>query len=238
MRSARADEQVTLSSLLRDHLGVPSAERAVVEEAWPRYEHVNVQAGIDAWLTEGPVTHRLVGVIGFQHHEFGLAELLAPSEQMAYGPRPGNVARVNVASGAAGQVSACVLCGLYLITVGDRRAAVLLRAGDRHEGLAVQVVSTDDEYALQVAAEIRELAVVKNVFRRQVLSFGGEVFGHEGTLLQFHAGRTWTSTSSSCRPRPSQPCTNRSSRWHVTSAVSWRQVSISNVGCCSTAHQV
>jgi hypothetical protein len=182
--AARAAEQVTLSSLLRDHLGADSADRAVVQEVWPQYEHVNVQAGVDAWLRDSPVTHELVGVIGFQHHEFGLAELLAG--HTSYGMRPGNVARINLACGPDGQVRACVRCGLYLITAGERRAAALLRGGEPHMPLTVHVVSSDDAFALRIAAEIRELAVVHNVFRKQVLSFGGEVFGHGETLLHFH----------------------------------------------------
>jgi hypothetical protein len=50
----------------------------------------------------------------------------------------------------------------------------------------VQVVATDDEYAFGVAAEIRRLAGVHNVFRNQVLSFDREIFGHGETLLSFH----------------------------------------------------
>jgi hypothetical protein len=183
---ARADEAVTLSSVLRDHLGGSSAERAVVEEVWPQYEHVNVQAGIDAWLREAPVTSQLVGVVDFQHREFGLAEALSGGRHMDFGPRPGNVARTNLACGPDGEMAACVRCGLYLVTEGENRAAVLLRGGDRHEALTVQVVATDDAYASHAAAEIRRLAVVHNVFRKQVLSFGGEVFGHGETLLSFH----------------------------------------------------
>jgi hypothetical protein len=185
VRAARADEQTTLSSVLRDHLGGASAERAVVEEVWPQYEHVNVQAGLDAWLSEPAIESTLVGVVDFQHQDFGLAELLS-GRGHGYGPRPGNVARTNLACGPDGEVAACVRCGLYLTSEGDARAAVLLRGGDRHEPVTIQVVATDDAYAARTAAGIREQAVVHNMFRKQVLSFGGEVFGHGETLLTFH----------------------------------------------------
>jgi ATPase family associated with various cellular activities (AAA) len=188
VRAARADEEPTLTSILREHLGGVSAERAVVDQVWPMYEHVNVQAGIDAWLRDAPVTSQLVGVVDFQHQDFGLAELISGSGHHGYGPRPGNVARTNLACGPDGEVAACVLCGLYLVTEGEFRAAVLLRRTDPHEGggLTVQVVATDDEYASGVAAEIRRLAGVHNVFRNQVLSFEREIFGHGETLLSFH----------------------------------------------------
>jgi hypothetical protein len=188
VQAARADEEPTLSSILRDHLGGASGERAVVDEAWPLYEHVNVQAGIDAWLREAPITAQLVGVVDYQHQDFGLAELISGSGHRGFGPRPGNVARTNLACGPDGEVAACVRCGLYLVIEGDHRAAVLLRAADPHHGggLTLQVVATADDYALGVAAEIRRLAGVHNVFRSQVLSFGREVFGHGETLLSFH----------------------------------------------------
>jgi ATP-dependent 26S proteasome regulatory subunit len=51
----------------------------------------------------------------------------------------------------------------------------------------VQIIGTDPEAAPRAAAQIRAAALERNVFRGQVLSFGGEVFGHGQTLMQFHA---------------------------------------------------
>lgn len=190
VRAARAGEGVTLSNLLREHLGEGSADLSVVEEAWPAYEHVNVQAGLDAWLSAAERSHDLVGVIGFQHREFGLAEVLGgeDSAPMGMALRPGNVARVNLPAGPDGAVRACVRCGLYLVSDGDRRMAELLRGADQHsahERVTVQIVSTEAGHAAQVASRVRALAVEHNVFRGQVLSFGAEVFGRGQTLLQF-----------------------------------------------------
>ncbi|MGV8966454.1 MAG: ATP-binding protein [Cellulomonas sp.] len=221
VRSARADLTPTLSRRLREHLGPVAAEVAVVEESWLAYDHVNVQAGLDAWLADPGRRHTVVGVTGFQHREFGLADLLAaggPSDP--YGPRPGNVATVNVASGPQGQVRACVACALFLVSDGagsdgaasdraasDRaasdgagsdgapsddsgRSALLVRGPERngaHEGVTLQIVSTTPGEAARIAAEIRALTLTHNVFRGQVLSFGGEVFGPGNTLAHFHA---------------------------------------------------
>ncbi|MDT4944147.1 MAG: cell division protease FtsH [Pseudonocardiales bacterium] len=191
VRAARAGAGATLSSMLRSHLGDGGAELPVVEEAWPAYEHVNVQAGLDAWLGEEGREHRLVGVIGFQHREFGLAELLGGEDAgpMGMGLRPGNVARANLPSGPDGEVRACVRCGLYLISDGAQHTALLLRGVEQHsahDGVTVQIVSTRPGQAARVASRVRALAVEHNVFRGQVLSFGGEVFGHGQSLLQFH----------------------------------------------------
>jgi len=82
-------------------------------------------------------------------------------------------------------VRACVRCGLYFISEGERRSAALLRGGDRHERLTVQTVSTDDAYALRMAAEIRTCRRPQRVPQAGVV-FRGEVFGHGETLLHFY----------------------------------------------------
>jgi len=186
--AARADERVTFSRLLLDHLGPAGADLAVVEDKWRPYEHVNVQAGLDAWLAAPGRTHRLVGVIGFHHRMFGLAELLRiGGEEAAYGLQPGNVSRVNLPCGPGGEVRPCVVCGLYLVSEGERRAALLLHQSEINmPAVAVQVVSTEPGYAAEAIAEIRRLTTERNVFRGQVLSFQHEVFGPGQPLLQFH----------------------------------------------------
>ena len=115
-------------------------------ESWQAYDHVNVQAGLDAWLAEPGRHHEVIGVTGFQSREFGLADLLdvgGPSDP--WGPRPGNVATVNVACGPDSAVRPCVVCAIYLVTEGDLKAALLLRGPERHgmhSGVTVQVVGT------------------------------------------------------------------------------------------------
>ena len=48
--AARAGERPMLSRTLAEQLGHDAGELEVVEETWPGYDHVNVQAGLDAWL--------------------------------------------------------------------------------------------------------------------------------------------------------------------------------------------
>ena len=191
VRTARADLAPTLSRRLHEHLGAVAADVAVVEESWLAYDHVNVQAGLDAWLAASDRRHDVVGITGFQHREFGLADLLAVAGPFdPYGPRPGNVATVNVACGPDGQVRPCVACALYLVTDGDDRSALLVRGPERngaHEGVTLQIVSTTPGAAARIAAEVRALTLTHNVFRGQVLSFGAEIFGPGHTLAHFHA---------------------------------------------------
>jgi hypothetical protein len=195
--AARAGERPRLSRIVGDHLGPGSTTFDVVEETWPSYDHVNVQAGLDAWLDAPDRSWELVGVTNFQHVMFGLGDLLsaggAPHDAM--GLRPGNPATVNLACGPDGEVRPCQRCGIYLVRTGDVRTALLLRGATPEFGtnhVSVQIVSTDDGAAAAAAAEIRQSSLDHNVFRGQVLSFGQEVFGHGQTLLQFHRRPTMT----------------------------------------------
>jgi hypothetical protein len=188
--AARAGERNTLSRLLVEHLGADE-DLEVVEETWPPYEHVNVQAGLDAWSAAEGRTTELVGIVGWQHRPFGLGELLgqAPDLHDRYGPRPGTAARVNRASGPDGQMRACLQCALLLVTEGDVRTAVLFRGPEAAMGrplVTVQIASSRAARATEAAAEIRQLAFERNVFRGQVLSFGVDVFGEGEALLRFH----------------------------------------------------
>jgi hypothetical protein len=188
--AARAGERPRLSRILTEHLGDDAGQLEVVEETWPGYDHVNVQAGVDAWLAEPSRGWELVGIAGFQHVMFGIGDLLAVLDRdHPFGLRPGNPAAVNLACGPDGEVRPCIRCGVYLVTEGGLRTAVLLRGAAPEMGqnsVSVQIVSTDPAAATRAAAEIRTAAFERNVFRGQVLSFGQDVFGHGQTLLKFH----------------------------------------------------
>ena len=54
------------------------------------------------------------------------------------------------------------------------------------EELVLEVAAAGTARAEQIVTEIRQLAVEHNVYRGQVISFGGQMFGHgRGTLLTF-----------------------------------------------------
>ncbi len=187
--AARADDRVTFTRLLNMHLGEAVAALDVVEESWPAYDHVNVSIGLEAWLGEGGRTHQLVGLINFRHREFGLSDLLRPPEMEGYLPIPGNVSWANLPSGPGGEVRQCARAGLYLVKEGSARAAALIRAPDPESGMSavhLQVVADRPGMAADIAARVRELAVVHNVFRGQVISFGRDMFGERATALRFH----------------------------------------------------
>ncbi|WP_460835868.1 AAA family ATPase [Nocardioides hungaricus] len=188
---ARAADHPTFRSLVAEHLGRPLEELAVTEEAWPGYEHVNVQGALDAWLARPGRRHQLVGVMDYRHRgAFGLADLLGQDPRTAFhGPRPGNVTRVSLASGPDGETRECLRAAVVLAADGADRVALLVRGPDPESdlrGTSVEIVANRDGLGPAIAAELRELALELNVYRAQVVSFGGSMFGERASLLRFH----------------------------------------------------
>jgi len=194
--AAREADRVTFAKLIREHLGTDRSSIDVVEETWPSYDHVNVQVGLDAWLEGAGREHTLVGVANFRHREFDLSDLMRSWEPAHYGGlTPGNVARLNLPVGPSGEVRACVVCAVYLVSEGDRRAVLLLRIGhsDMGESATRLEIATDDrDFAASMAADIRESALKHNIYRGQVVSFGSDMFGERHTVLSFHHRPTMT----------------------------------------------
>jgi len=82
-----------------------------------------------------------------------------------------------------------VRAGLYLVTDGETRLAMLMLAADPESGeptARLHVVADRPGAAAEVAATIRRLAVERNVFRGQVVSFGQDMFGERSAVLRFH----------------------------------------------------
>jgi hypothetical protein len=188
---ARAEDQLTFAALIHEHLGTDASALDVVEETWPSYEHVNVQVGLDAWLAAPGRSHTLVGVTNFRHNQFDLARLMRRRDEPHYERlAPGSVARLNLPTGPDGEVRACVVCAVYLVTEGDRRAVLLLRLGESDMGSSatrLEIAADDPAYAASVAVGVRAAALEHNVYRRQVISFGGgDMFGERQTILSFH----------------------------------------------------
>lgn len=192
--AARAGDRPTFTTMLADHLGGAIEDLDVVEESWPAYDHVNVQVGLEAWLADPRRTHQLVGMANYRHRQFGLGDLLRPPAD-PFGPSPGNVSWASLASGPDGEVRRAVSAGIYLVTDGDTRAAVLLMAAEPESGMGstrLHVVAGTPEAAAEIASEIRRLSVELNVFRGQVISFGQDMFGERAAALHFQTRPTMT----------------------------------------------
>jgi hypothetical protein len=186
--AARAEDQ-PLQRLLFEHLGPGWASVPVVTGSWAPHDHVNVQIGLNAWLAVSGRQHELVGVTGFRHAPFGLGDLAQPGglnpHVRALGV--GGVTVVTMPAGPAGQTRSCVQCGLYLVDDRGARLAVLLRVPGEQGGVSLEVAGVGQDHAERVLDEVRHLALEHNVYRGQVVAFGGEVFGPAGSPLSFLA---------------------------------------------------
>jgi hypothetical protein len=153
----------------------------VVRAAWPGYDWVNVQVGLDAWLTGPGRRHELAGLTGF-HPGPGLADLVQNEQWRRV--RMGSPATELLPAGPGGVTRACLQCALCLVADGQHRLALLIQAVGPE--VSVEVACADRGRARQVLEEIRRLAIERNVFRGHVISFGGEVFGpRHQELLSF-----------------------------------------------------
>ena len=177
------------SRILADHLGAAVPRRRGGDVAG--YDHVNVQAGLDAWLADPGRSFELVGVV----------ELPAPAVRAGRAARPAAARHPwardpatrppsTCRAGPDGQVRPCVALRpsiWYRGRPADGGAAARARAGVRHE-LAYGPGGQHRPGARRRAPPRRSAAasLEHNVFRGQVLSFGQEMFGHGQALLQFH----------------------------------------------------
>ena len=177
--AARAEDE-PVPRVLREHLGPRAALLPVVSGSWRGYDHVNLQAGLDAWLAQPGRQHELVGITGFRNASFGLADLAQAGPDGA-GLGLGSVAMAALPAGPAGRTRACVNCGLYLVSDRRIRLAVLLRGpddADPDSDAGLEVACADQAAAQRVVDEVRREAVQRNVFRGQVICFGEPMFGH------------------------------------------------------------
>lgn len=169
------------------HLGGDADAMPVVTETFPAYDHPNVQVAIGAFLERGGRRSRLIGLSGHQRRWMSLADLVQHAQVADVGL--GSVDYSNLAV-SPDDTLACVAFGCYLIEDGDRRFAMLMRAGDPERGstdVSLEVLAADESWARHLLAEIRELMIEHNVFRGQVVSFGRSHMGEMGVgPMAFH----------------------------------------------------
>jgi hypothetical protein len=154
---------------LEEHFGQPPAKLPVLTEAFPPYQHADLQAALDSLFVASGRTFRLEGVT--RDHEYGdplsLAHLLSNSSL-----QPGPVQYAHVPSGPETSV-ACVQRGLYFVNDGERRFAMLVQAKhDWRREISVEVMAPTSGSAERVLAELRGQMRARSVYRGKVLSLG------------------------------------------------------------------
>lgn len=169
---------------LTAHLGHPARDVPVVTEAFPAYDHANIQVALDAWRQRhGAGTLTGVSGPGREHHS--LTELLTSYGHFGLGAVDYTSVPVDVDAELT-----CVRFGLYLLTDGSGTPLAVLVRGPHPQrgepGVRVEVLCVRAETARAFLAEIRELMRRHNVFRAKVLSFEAHEFGPGVGPLGFH----------------------------------------------------
>lgn len=158
---------------------------------WPAYEHVNVQGALDVVLDEHGERARILGVSGHRHHgPFGIADLLGDDPSYAMrGPRTGSVTRINLPSGPAGQARECLSVAVVLLGSDEDRIAILFRGPDAEGGsseVTLEIIVDRPASPEQLGPRLRQLALERNVYRGQVVSFRAQhVFGERGSIVRW-----------------------------------------------------
>lgn len=188
VEAARVDEAPTLRRLLAKHLGQEVSSLPVVGANWPAYDHVNVQVGLEHWLGEVGRSHVLVGITGFEHRRFTLADLAQPARDQ-FSPGIGSVSMVSLESGPDGATHPAVRCALYLVNEAEGQLALLVYQVQDHgpagQPISVEITGPDPERSSAVLDELRQAALAHNVFRGQVVAFSSEIFGPAQAPIRF-----------------------------------------------------
>lgn len=159
-------------ALLHEHLGEGGVRRSVVSRQLPPFEHVNLQAALDAWTAEPRRTCRVQGVALPPH--FGGLTLQALLGGEGLPPvRLSAPALVDLPSGPD-RTLACLQLALLLVEDDRGRYALFVTGPVRHQepSLTVEVAGLDVAGAQAVHTELAALRSSLNVYRRQVVELG------------------------------------------------------------------
>jgi hypothetical protein len=175
-------------TMLTEHFGADPGTYPVTSESIAPYDLPNVQLALEAYLDREGVDHRLVGFGG----HMGMAEMSLSGlvHDYGFGVVVGPVRRTVVELDGDRSVT-CITAGLFLISEGEKRIALLLMKGQHgfdSPALRIEVLSADQADGERLLREIRELMHEHNVYRGKVLALkaADEMHGR-GMTVEFPA---------------------------------------------------
>ena len=179
--------RVPLAERLEQHLGAPPEDMPVVREVFAPFEHATLQVALDALTRRGePGGAELIGISGHEAEHSTFAQMVQMSRwhgSSSVGP----VQWMSVAVAADAELT-CVRVGVYLVTDGPARLAVLLRAAEPEYGraAAIEVLAADTAAARSWMERLRAERAARNLLRGQVLSFEANPFEPGTGPMRFH----------------------------------------------------
>ena len=165
-----ASREGSLGERLREHFAADPATFPVTSITLPEYDRPNLQAALDAYLSQAGRSAELLGLTGDHSYiEPSLAQLVARGRGVG-ASRPGPVGRT-VLELDEGRLLACVTMGLFLVSEGETRLAVLV-SRQRHpfDAPVLEVMAPEREQGEAFMEELRRLQAEHNVYRGKVIS--------------------------------------------------------------------
>ena len=181
-------ESSPFKARLTEHFGEDPGTYPLTSDSIAAYDLPNLQLALDAYLETNGRQHSLIGFGGpVGHMELSLAGLV---HDYGFGLAEGPVRRTVVGL-ERGRSITCVTIGLFLISDGHSRLAVLVVQSERGfegPGLRLEVIAPDQAAGEQFIADMRALMHEHNAFRGKVLALkaGDEMMG-AGMSVEFPA---------------------------------------------------
>ncbi|HEX4833276.1 MAG TPA: ATP-binding protein [Trebonia sp.] len=174
---SRQDREANEASVLvRGHLGAAGAELSVVTRDLPPFEHVNLQAALNAWSAQPGRTVEVHGLTVPRH--FGGLDLQNLVAGDGLPPvRLSAPALADLPNGP-GSTLGCLRLALLLVTDDHGRYVLMIHGpGDQQPGLLVEVAGLATEDAQRLLAGLDRLRSELNVYRGHLLDVSLTQFG-------------------------------------------------------------
>ena len=171
MAREHAPQEPFFRRRLREHIGEDPAKLAIVGETFGPADHPNLHLAIEGFVTAPGRTYELAGISSDVPPFVGLtlAQLVSPGGAMrGMTASEGPVTYKNIS--LDDRVLACTALGLYFVTDGDSRLAIMVMSTQYDRALAVEVISADRTIAEACLASLRTAMRKRNVYRGQVVS--------------------------------------------------------------------
>ena len=155
-------------ALITGFLGPDGADHSVVSRELPPFEHVNLQAALDAWSARPGRAVEVHGILLPPHHSIMLQQLVS-TEMMFARLRLTAPALVDLPNGPATTLG-CLKLALLLVTDARGRYVVMVQSpSDQHPTLEVEIAGLPVADAQAVLGELDKLRSELNVYRGHLL---------------------------------------------------------------------
>jgi hypothetical protein len=170
------------AALINGFFGPGGTDHSVVSRSLPTFEHVNLQAALDAWSAQPGRAVEVHGILLPPHHSIMLQQVFS-AEGAFVRLRLTAPALVDLPNGPASTLG-CLKLALILVTDARGRYVVMVQSpSDQHPSLEVEIAGLPVADAQAVLGELDKLRQQLNVYRGHLLDVTLAPMG--GVVLTF-----------------------------------------------------